>query len=113
MNAIMGLFVPCPEKHDSTGRQCEQARGHRNRGLPHVYTASDEFGVDMWPVWWDESGDLKIPLFIRCPLKECPEAELVHPISPDNSIINLMFHFQCSHGDLDMVELLDAIVWDE
>lgn len=111
MEAIMDLFVPCPEFHEITGRQCEQERGHRNRGLPHVYTTTRD--DDIWPVWWDENGDLHIPGFVICPVKKCPEVNLVHPISPDTALMDMMYHFQNEHPEMDQVELLDAIIWDE
>lgn len=114
MEAIMDIFSPCPEHHQITGRQCEQERGHRNRGLPCVYTEGDENGNgNIWPVWWDENGNVDIPPFVICPVKRCPEVVMVHPISPDNALINLMFHFQNEHPEHDQLTLLDEIGWDE
>ncbi len=106
----MDIFVPCPEFHIS-GRQCEQERGHKNRGLPHVYTAVNE--DEIYPVWWDDSGDINIPAFIICPVKECPEVQLVHVIVPDTAMLNMIGHFLDDHKDHDPLTLLDGIWWDE
>lgn len=106
----MDIVVPCPELHIS-GRQCEHGRGHKNRGLPHVYTATN--GDDIWPVWWDESGDLDLPEFIVCPVDECNHAENVHVIVPDTAILNMTGHFMDVHTDHDTLMLLDGIRWGE
>lgn len=105
----MDLFSPCPAKHIS-GRQCEHKLGHRNTGLPHVYTAQSNGGI--WPVWWDEHGDVNLPAFVICPVKRCPKVETVHPVTPDSALLTMLVHFQRSHSDMDPMTLLDAIRWD-
>lgn len=108
----MDTFVPCPEVHPGSGRQCESQRGHIQRGMPHVYTMFTP-DLGMAPVWWDERGDIVLPEFVICPVKKCLHVEMVHVMVPDMAVLNMMGHFLDEHREHDSLTLLDEMWWNE